>query len=109
MTDRLNISREKLAYIVDSTAAPLAVSAVITTWIGFEITQLSNSLNTLAEETSDPTLAAQLLTGAENAFIIFLDTMPSLFYPIVALAFVLMTTVMEKEFGPMLKAERRAF
>src|SRR5690625_7618304 len=73
MTDRLNISREKLAYIVDSTAAPLAVSAVITTWIGFEITQISNSLNTLAEETSDLTLAAQLLTGAENAFIIFLE------------------------------------
>lgn len=109
MTDRLNISREKLAYIVDSTAAPLAVSAVITTWIGFEITQISNSLNTLAEETSDPTFAAQLLTGAENAFIIFLDTMPYLFYPILALAFVLMTIVMKKEFGPMLKAERRAF
>src|SRR5690625_6264788 len=99
MTDRLNISREKLAYIVDSTAAPLAVSAVITTWIGFEITQISNSLNTLAEETSDPTLAAQLLTGAENAFIIFLDTMPHLFYPILALPLVLLTMVLNTGFG----------
>ncbi len=109
MTDRLNISREKLAYIVDSTAAPLAVSAVITTWIGFEITQIQNSLATLAEQTADPELSAQLMAGADNAFTIFLHSMPYLFYPILALIFVLMTILMKKEFGPMLTAERRAY
>ncbi len=109
MTDRLNISREKLAYIVDSTAAPLAVSAVITTWIGFEITQIQNSLSSLAEQTTDAALATQLQAGADNAFIIFLHSLPYLFYPILALAFVLMTIVMKKEFGPMLTAERRAY
>ncbi len=109
MTDRLKISREKLAYIVDSTAAPLAVSAVITTWIGFEITQIQNSLTTLAEQTADPELAAQLTAGAENAFTIFLHSIPYLFYPILALGFVLMTIIMKREFGPMLTAERRAF
>lgn len=109
MTDRLNISREKLAYIVDSTAAPLAVSAVITTWIGFEITQIQNSLGALADLTADPVLATQLQAGAENAFIIFLHSLPYLFYPILALVFVLMTIIMKKEFGPMLTAERRAF
>jgi Na+/H+ antiporter NhaC len=109
MTDRLQISREKLAYIVDSTAAPLAVSAVITTWIGFEITQIQNSLASLAETTADPALSAQLQAGAENAFTIFLHSIPYLFYPILALAFVLMTILMRKEFGPMLDAERRAY
>lgn len=109
MTDRLKISREKLAYIVDSTAAPLAVSAVITTWIGFEITQIQNSLTGLAEQTADPALAAQLQAGADNAFTIFLHSVPYLFYPILALAFVLMTIIMKREFGPMLTAERRAF
>ncbi|MCC5941471.1 MAG: hypothetical protein JJU37_08005 [Balneolaceae bacterium] len=109
MTDRLNISREKLAYIVDSTAAPLAVSAVITTWIGFEITQIQNSLANLAETTTDAALATQLQAGADNAFIIFLHSIPYLFYPILALAFVLMTIIMRKEFGPMLTAERRAY
>lgn len=109
MTDRLNISREKLAYIVDSTAAPLAVSAVITTWIGFEITQIRNSLSSLAESTADPVIAAQLQAGADSAFTIFLHSMPYLFYPILALAFVLMTIIMKKEFGPMLTAERRAY
>lgn len=109
ITDRLNISREKLAYIVDSTAAPLAVSAVITTWIGFEITQIQNSLTGIAEVTADPALSAQLMAGAENAFIIFLHSIPYLFYPILALIFVLLTIVMNREFGPMLDAERRAY
>ncbi|NBC26946.1 MAG: Na+/H+ antiporter NhaC family protein [Bacteroidetes bacterium] len=108
MTDRLKISREKLSYIVDSTAAPLAVSAVITTWIGFEITQIQNALTGLAESTENAALATQLQAGADNAFIIFLHSLPYLFYPILALAFVLMTIVMKKEFGPMLEAERRA-
>ncbi|MCH8486821.1 MAG: Na+/H+ antiporter NhaC family protein [Candidatus Cyclonatronum sp.] len=109
MTDRLNISREKLAYIVDSTAAPLAVSAVITTWIGFEITQISNSLSTLAAQTDDAVLAAQLQAGADNAFMIFLHSVPYLFYPLLALGFVLMIVLMKRDFGPMLDAERRAY
>lgn len=108
MTDRLLISREKLAYIVDSTAAPLAVSAVITTWIGFEITQIQNALTGLAETADDPALAAQLQAGADNAFMIFLHSIPYLFYPLLALIFVLMIIIMRKDFGPMLEAERRA-
>ncbi|TVQ12962.1 MAG: Na+/H+ antiporter NhaC family protein [Balneolaceae bacterium] len=109
MTDRMLISREKLAYIVDSTAAPLAVSAVITTWIGFEITQIRNAMTSLAEQTADPVLAAQLMAGADNAFMIFLHSLPYLFYPLLALAFVAMVIVMNRDFGPMLKAEQRAF
>lgn len=108
MTDRLLISREKLAYIIDSTAAPLAVSAVITTWIGFEITQIQNALATLASQTTDPVLAAQLQAGADNAFTIFLHSLPYLFYPFLALAFVFMVVLMKRDFGPMLEAERRA-
>lgn len=107
MTDRLLISREKLAYIVDSTAAPLAVCAIITTWIGFEITQIQNSLSTLATQTENPELAAQLQAGADNVFTIFLDSVPYLFYPFLALIFVLMIILMKKDFGPMLEAERR--
>tara|TARA_R100001143_G_scaffold63575_1_gene72197 strand:- start:7656 stop:9392 length:1737 start_codon:yes stop_codon:yes gene_type:complete len=109
MTDKLQISREKLAYIVDSTAAPLAVCAVITTWIGYEITQIQNSLGDLAALSTDPLVAAQLQAGADSAFTIFLHSIPYLFYPILALLFVLMTIIMKREFGPMLAAERRAF
>ncbi len=108
MTDRLDISREKLAYIVDSTAAPLAVSAVVTTWIGFEITQIRDALASLAAQTADPELAQQLQVGADNAFTIFLHSIPYLFYPIFALGFVLMVVLMRRDFGPMYHAERRA-
>ncbi len=108
MTDRLLISREKLAYIVDSTAAPLAVSAVVTTWIGFQITQVRDSMATLAQNETDPELAAQLQAGADNAFLMVLHSIPYLFYPILALFFVLMIIVMKKDFGPMYTAERRA-
>jgi Na+/H+ antiporter NhaC len=109
MTDRLRISREKLAYIVDSTAAPLAVSAVVTTWIGFEITQIRDALGSLAARTEDPELAAQLQAGADNAFVIFLHSIPYLFYPILALFFVLMIIVMRRDFGAMYHAERRSY
>ena len=109
MTDRLQISREKLAYVVDSTAAPLAVSAVVTTWIGFQITQVRDSLGTLAAQTPDPEHAAQLQAGADNAFLIVLHSLPYLFYPILALLFVLMVIVMKRDFGPMYHAERRAY
>jgi len=109
MTDKLQISREKLAYIVDSTAAPLAVCAVITTWIGYEITQIQNSLGALAASSADPEVSAQLQAGADNAFTIFLHSVPYLFYPILALLFVLLTIIMKREFGPMLVAERRAY
>ncbi|MEX2584814.1 MAG: Na+/H+ antiporter NhaC family protein [Balneolaceae bacterium] len=108
MSDRLLISREKLAYIIDSTAAPLAVSAVITTWIGFEITQIRNAFETMAASASSPEHAAQLQAGADSAFMIFLHSVPYLFYPILALLFVLMVILTNRDFGPMLQAERRA-
>jgi Na+/H+ antiporter NhaC len=109
MTDRLLISREKLSYIVDSTAAPVAVLAVITTWIGFEITQIQSALSTLASQSTDPALAAQLQAGADNAFTIFLHSLPYLFYPILALVMVFLVIFMRRDFGPMYEAERRAF
>lgn len=108
MTDRLSISREKLAYIVDSTAAPLAVIAVVTTWIGFEITQIRDAFQGMADRTTDPALKAELMAGVENPFTIFLDSIPYLFYPILALFFVLFIVVTRRDFGPMLTAERRA-
>ncbi len=108
MTDRLLISREKLAYIVDSTAAPLAVSAVVTTWIGFQITQVSDALGSAADRATDPEVAAQLQAGADNAFLVVLHSIPYLFYPILALLFVLLVIVMRRDFGPMYRAERRA-
>jgi Na+/H+ antiporter NhaC len=108
VTDRLRISREKLAYIVDSVAAPIAVIAVISTWIGFEISMIGSSLETAAAQAADPAVAAQLLEGARNPFLVFLHSIPYLFYPILAISLVLMIALTGREFGAMHAAEVRA-
>lgn len=108
MTDELRISREKLAYIVDSVAAPIAVIAPISTWVGFEISRIGDSLAATAAQTTDPALQAQLAAGAANPFNVFLHSIPYLFYPIFAMTLVLMIVITGREFGPMHKAESRA-
>ena len=94
VTDRLKISREKLAYIVDSTAAPLAAIAVISTWIGFELGLIESAVSNISFN--------------EGAYAIFLKSIPYNFYPILALFFVLAVGATGRDFGPMAKAERRA-
>lgn len=104
ITDRLRISREKLAYIVDSTAAPVAALVPISTWVGYEISLIGDGLRIAAQQNPH---AAEVIQ-AQSPFAIFLETIPFLFYPILALSFVVMTSVMNRDFGPMAKAELRA-
>ena len=107
ITDRLKISREKLAYIVDSTAAPVAAMVPISTWVGYEISLIADGMSIAAQQPgTDPALAATLTSI--SPFAVFLSTIPYLFYPLLALAFVFLTSVMNRDFGPMAKAERRA-
>jgi len=108
VTDRLRVSREKLSYIVDSTAAPVAVIALISTWVGFEISLIGDSLRTAASQATDPVVAEQLLVASANPFNVFLHSIPYLFYPILAVVFVLLVAATGRDFGPMLAAERRA-
>jgi Na+/H+ antiporter NhaC len=90
-TDRLKISREKLSYIVDSTAAPVTCIAVITTWIGTEI-GLINDLN-LPEV---------------DGFQTFISALPYNFYPFLAILMVFFVAALQRDYGPMLQAEVRA-
>lgn len=108
VTDRLGISREKLSYIVDSTAAPVAAMALISTWIGFEISLIGDSLATAAAQTTDMALRADLLAASQSPFTVFVHSIPYLFYPILALLFVLLTVVTRRDFGAMHAAEARA-
>ncbi|RMF57347.1 MAG: Na+/H+ antiporter NhaC family protein [Calditrichaeota bacterium] len=93
LTDKLRISREKLSYLVDSTAAPVANIAIISTWIGYEISLINDALLQMGM--------------TDNAYILFLRTIPFNFYPIYTLIFGLMIAVFLRDFGPMWKAERR--
>lgn len=96
LTDHLNISREKLAYIVDSTAAPVACIALITTWIGYQIGLVDQALGTIDA-------LAHL-----QAYSIFIQSIPYSFYPILAIVFVFLISSTGLDFGPMYKAEVRA-
>ncbi len=94
LTDKLKISREKLSYLVDSTAAPVANIAIISTWIGYEISLINDSLSQMGVNS--------------NAYILFLKTIPYNFYPIYTLIFGLTVALLLRDFGPMRRAEFRA-
>ena len=95
LTDHLKISREKLAYIVDSTAAPVVCLALITTWIGYEVGLIDASIRNIA--------------GIDDAaYTIFLRSIPYSFYPILAVLFVLAVAASGRDMGPMYQAEVRA-
>ena len=99
ITDKLKISREKLAYIVDSTAAPVAAIAFVTTWIGAELGYIQNGLTKINAETTQIT---------EGVYSVFLNSLSYSFYPILTLFFMFYLIWRGKDFGPMLKAEKRA-
>ena len=105
ITDKLKISREKLAYLVDSTAAPVAALVPVSTWVGYEISLIDSGLEAAAAETQG---AEAAFLGNVSAFAIFLETIPYLFYPLLAMAFVFLTSFMNRDFGAMAKAEARA-
>ncbi len=94
ITDRLRISREKLAYIVDSTAAPVVCLVPISTWVGFEIGLIGAAFEQLGLP-YDPYSA-------------FVATIPYRFYPIFALVLVVTLVMSRADFGAMRKAEIRA-
>lgn len=107
VTDRLRISREKLAYLVDSTAAPVAALVPISTWVGYEIALIGDGLRLASEQGSvSPALAEQLASA--SPFGVFLHTIPYLFYPLLALFLVFLTSVLDRDLGPMARAELRA-
>ena len=63
ITDRLKISREKLAYLVDSTAAPIASIGLITTWIGFQVGLLDDAAKGLILESENRVISGSVLSG----------------------------------------------
>ncbi len=96
--DRLRISREKLALLVDGTAAPVAGIAIVSTWIAIELEYIREGIASL-----DPQLAAAL-----NPFELFVACIPYRFYVIQMLMFLPLAAWLRRDFGPMLAAERRA-
>ena len=94
ITDKAKISREKLAYIADSTSAPVSVLVPITGWAAY-LMGLAVGVGTIATD--------------KDASSLFLRAIPFNFYPLLAVLFVgLIGSGIIKDYGPMKKAEKRA-
>lgn len=94
ITDKLKISREKLSFIVDATSAPVASIFIVSSWIGYEVGLIQDGL--------------EVIGSPLNAYSVFLDTIIFRFYPLAMLVFVFLIAFTKRDFGSMLKAERRA-
>ncbi len=92
LMDKFKISRAKFAFIIDATAAPITGIAVISTWVGVEISAIKEAYSQIGIENI-------------NAFTVFVETIPYRFYNIFMIFFVVATAVMSREFGSMYRAE----
>lgn len=94
LTDRFRISREKLAYIVDSTSAPVCLLGPVSTWVVFAMGLIGSQYSELG------------ISG--STYVAYLSTIPFNFYAIAAIAMVGIVAVTRVEYGPMRGAEHRA-
>jgi len=98
ITDRTRVSREMLAYIDDSTAAPVAGLALVSTWIGYEVGLIGDAFKELHAD----------LTSVGGAYGAWLHSVPFRFYSIFAIILVFLVAYFHRHYGPMLQAEMRA-
>lgn len=94
LSDRVGVSRAKLSYIVDSTAAPVATLAVVSTWVAFQVDELDKALEKFA--------------AAPTAFELFVASLPYGFYSWATIVFVGAIALTGRDYGPMLRAEESA-
>ena len=94
VADKMKISRERLSFIIDATAAPIAGIMIVSTWIGLEVGLIKDGFDSIGVNM--------------DAFGVFLSTIPYRFYNILILIFVVATSYFLRDFGPMRKAELKA-
>lgn len=89
VTDKYSISRAKLAYLLDATAAPICIIAPISSW--------GASVATYMQE-----------AGVENGMSTFVQTIPYNLYALCTILMVIIICISRKNFGPMAKFEKNA-
>ena len=86
ITDHHHISRAKLAYLIDATAAPVCVIAPISSWAA----------------------AVSGMVKGHNGFTVFIQCIPYNFYALLTIVFMFSIVMTQTEFGPMVEHERNA-
>ena len=90
VTDSHKISRAKLAFIIDATAAPICMIAPVSSWA------------------AAISATAQDLNSGISGIQLFIRAIPYNFYSLLTIVFVIAISVMGFDYGPMAKAEMRA-
>jgi len=98
VSDRLRISREKLSYIVDSTAAPVATLG-ISSWVAFQLSLITEGYES----------AGVAAANRPGTFEVFVSSIPFNMYAILAIVMVLLIVGTGRDYGEMLTAENRSW
>lgn len=85
--DRLKLSRERLAYIIDSTCSPISILILFNGWGAYIAGLMANN-------------------GVENEFGVLFQTIALNFYPLITVAGVFATIIIGRTFGPLAKADK---
>lgn len=102
LMDVLFVSREKLAFIVDATAAPIASVSPVSSWVGFEAGLVQESVDTLlARSGGEP------LTIPSTGYGVFLESVRYSYYSLFMIGLIAMLIFTQRDYGPMLVAERK--
>ncbi|GBG33712.1 Hypothetical Protein FCC1311_099352 [Hondaea fermentalgiana] len=100
--DDLLVSREKLAFVVDATSAPIAAIFPISSWTGYEAGLIDAELKRII------TRHGGVPDGyPETGYGLYLQSIPFRFYPFFMIVFQLVLILAKREYGPMLVAERK--
>ena len=94
VSDRHGVSREKLAFLVDATSAPIAGLVIISTWIGYEVGQFGE--------------VSKSLQLGRDGYSMFFDALAYRFYCILLLIFIFINLLTGRDFGPMRQAQELA-
>lgn len=97
LSDQLRVSREKLSYIVDSTAAPVATLG-LSNWVAFQIGMVQEGYD-----------LAGIAENAPSAFATYVQSIPYNVYSIFAIVMVGLIVLTRRDFGEMLDAEHRSW
>ncbi|MBQ2663507.1 MAG: Na+/H+ antiporter NhaC family protein [Clostridia bacterium] len=89
VTDRQKISRAKLSYLIDATAAPVCIIAPVSSWAAAVTSSVPEG-------------------SGINGFAMFLNTIPYNLYAILTIIMMIVLAVMKFDFGPMKKHEINA-
>ncbi|WP_165045659.1 MULTISPECIES: Na+/H+ antiporter NhaC family protein [unclassified Adlercreutzia] len=89
LTDSKNVSRAKLAFIIDATAAPICMIAPVSSWAA-AVSGVASDLNV-------------------NGIELFINAIPFNFYSLLMIVFVVGLIFLNFDYGPMAKAELEAY